>query len=396
MIKFNAYSIICRNIPQDFNNTSLISLEFIKSTKFKNNILIQSAYTIFKICSFALMTANPLEVADFLNKSKHELIIDVRAPIEFFKGHVPNAINIPLFEDSERAEIGTLYKQQGKDTAVNRGLEIVSPKMTSFVNEVKTLSKNNKVFVYCFRGGMRSNSFAWLMNTSGLDAVIMKGGYKAFRNYVLDYFDQERNIILLGGKTGSGKTDILKKLNEQNLQIVDLEGIAHHKGSAFGAINEQKQNPQQVFEHQLFHQLSELDSSKPVILEDESQTIGFNKLPQGLWQQMKQASIIKIEIPFELRVQKLVEDYTTVDIDALKACVGKIAQQLGTLNTKLCLQYLDDKNLSDVARLSLLYYDRAYEYNYKNKKQHIINLNSDTIDAEINALSVKKVIDTLK
>jgi tRNA 2-selenouridine synthase len=158
------------------------------------------------------MTVSALEVADFLTKSKHELIIDVRAPIEFFKGHVPNAINIPLFEDSERAEIGTLYKQQGKDTAVNRGLEIVSPKMTSFVNQVKTLSKNKKVFVYCFRGGMRSNSFAWLMNTSGLDAVIMKGGYKAFRNYVLDYFGQDRKIILLGGKTGSGKTDILKKL----------------------------------------------------------------------------------------------------------------------------------------------------------------------------------------
>ena len=110
---------------------------------------------------------------------------------------------------------------------------------------------------------------------------------------------------------------------------------------------------------------------------------------------MKQASIIKIEIPFELRVQKLVEDYTTVDIDALKACVGKIAQQLGTLNTKLCLQYLDDRNLSDVARLSLLYYDRAYEFNYKNKKQPIININSDTIDAEVNASKVKQVIDTL-
>ncbi len=342
------------------------------------------------------MTVDAIAVADFLTKSKAELIVDVRAPIEFFKGHLPNAINIPLFEDSERAEIGTLYKQQGKDTAVSRGLEIVSPKMTAFVNQIKTLSKNKKVFVYCFRGGMRSNSFAWLMNTSGLDAVIMEGGYKAFRNYVLEYFDQERKIILLGGKTGSGKTDILKKLNAHDFQIVDLEGIAHHKGSAFGAINEQKQNPQQVFEHQLYYELSMLDSTFPVILEDEAQTIGFNKLPHGLWQQMKQSTIIKIEIPFELRVQKLVEDYTTVDIEALKSCVVKISQQLGTLNTKLCLQYLDEKNLSDVARLSLLYYDRAYEFSYKNKKQPIILLESDTIDAEENALKVKQVINTLK
>ena len=342
------------------------------------------------------MTVTAIHVADFLSKSKNELIIDVRAPIEFFKGHLPNAINIPLFEDIERAEIGTLYKQQGKDIAVNRGLEIVSPKMTLFVNQVKALSKNQKAFVYCFRGGMRSNSFAWLMNTSGLNACIMQGGYKAFRNYVLEYFDNERKIILLGGKTGSGKTDILKKLNALSLQTIDLEDLAHHKGSAFGAINEQHQNPQQVFEHDLYHRLSLLDDTQAVVLEDESQTIGFNKLPHSLWLQMKQATIIKIEIPFELRVQKLVDDYTTVDIEALKSCVLKISQQLGSLNTKLCLQYLDERNLSDVARLSLLYYDRAYEFSYKNKKQPIIKLDSDTIDATMNALKVKQIIDTLK
>jgi tRNA 2-selenouridine synthase len=341
------------------------------------------------------MNVSAINVADFLSKSKNELIIDVRAPVEFFKGHVPNAINIPLFEDFERAEIGTLYKQQGKDTAVNRGLEIVSPKMTLFVNQVKSLSKNKKAFIYCFRGGMRSNSFAWLMNTSGLNTCIMQGGYKAFRNYVLEYFDRERKIILLGGKTGSGKTDILKKLKTKSLQTLDLEGLAHHKGSAFGAINEQRQNPQQVFEHNLFDGLWLLDETKNVVLEDEAQTIGFNKLPHGLWLQMKQAIIIKIEIPFELRVQKLVEDYTTVNIEALKSCVVKISQQLGTLNTKLCLQHLDDNNLSDVARLSLLYYDRAYEFSYKNKKQPIIKLDSDTIDAEQNALKVKQVIETL-
>lgn len=341
------------------------------------------------------MTVNEINVDDFLNKSKGELIVDVRAPIEFFKGHLPNAINIPLFEDTERAEIGTLYKQQGKDTAVTRGLEIVSPKMTVFVDRVKKLSKTKKVFVYCFRGGMRSNSFAWLMNTSGLDAVIMKGGYKAFRNFVLNDFERERKIILLGGKTGSGKTDVLKKITALSIQTIDLENIAHHKGSAFGSINEQKQNPQQVFEHEVFHQLSLVNESQSVLMEDEAQSIGYNKLPQGLWRQMEKSTIIKMEIPFELRVQKLVEDYATVDIEALKDCVIKISQQLGSLNTKLCLRYLDEGNLHDVARLSLLYYDRAYEFSYQKKKQPIIHLNSDTIDAEINALKVKQIIDTL-
>lgn len=341
------------------------------------------------------MTVKEINVGDFLYNSKNKLIIDVRAPIEFFKGHLPYAVNIPLFEDTERAEIGTLYKQQGKDTAVNRGLEIVSPKMTLFVDKVKKLSKDKKVYVYCFRGGMRSNSFAWLMNTSGLDACIMKGGYKAFRNYVLVDFEKERKIVLVGGKTGSGKTDILKKLNDLKVQTIDLEKIANHKGSAFGSINERKQDPQQVFEHEVFHQLSELNPDEFVLLEDEAQSIGYNKLPHGLWRQMEKSTIIKMEIPFELRVQKLVEDYSTVDIEALKKCVIKISQQLGSLNTKLCLQYLDEGNLHDVARLSLIYYDRAYEFSYQKKKQPIVHLTSDTIDAKTNALKVKQIIDTL-
>ena len=341
------------------------------------------------------MTSPALHIEDFIKQSHHELVIDVRAPIEFFKGHLPHAINIPLFEDSERAEIGTLYKQQGKDTAVSRGLEIVSPKMVSFVNDVKKLSKNKKVFVYCFRGGMRSNSFAWLMNTSGLDACILQGGYKAFRNYALDNFETKKNIVLLGGQTGSGKTDILKQLKINGQQIVDLEGLAHHKGSAFGAINEQKQRPQQVFENNLFYEFSQIDAVLPVIIEDESQNIGYNKIPQALWQQMKQAPIIKLSIPFELRVIKLVEDYTTADIQTLKDCVLKISQQLGTLNTKLCLQYLNEHNLADVARLSLQYYDKAYDYTYNKKTQQIINLSCDTLNPVTNAIKVLEIIKTL-
>lgn len=340
------------------------------------------------------MTSTAISVKEFLQQSTNQLIVDVRAPIEFDKGHVTNAINIPLFEDIERAEIGTLYKQQGKEVAVTRGLEIVSPKLVPFVNTIKALTKNKKVFVYCFRGGMRSNSFAWLMNTSGLEAVICNGGYKAYRNYVLADFDTQRKFIILGGMTGSGKTHVLKQLTQ--FQTIDLEGLANHKGSAFGSINEQKQKPQQVFENNLHHKLNLVDKSQAIILEDESQNIGFNKLPQGIWLQMKQAPILKLIIPFNVRVQKLVTDYSTTNIDALKACVIKIQQSLGTLNTKLCLQYLDENNLEDVARLTLNYYDKVYGYTYNNKKtQRIIELPLNSINTEDNLSEIKLALQSL-
>jgi tRNA 2-selenouridine synthase len=342
------------------------------------------------------MKSKSLPIFNFLKQSVGHVIIDVRAPIEFKKGHIANAINVPLFEDIERAEIGTLYKQQGKDIAVTRGLEIVSPKLVPFVNQVKKLSSSKKIFVYCFRGGMRSNSFAWLMNTSGLDATILEGGYKNYRNHVLNYFEREKKLVVLGGMTGSGKTDLLKNIKHDNFQIIDLEALANHKGSAFGSINEEKQNPQQVFENNLFYALNLLDEDKHILVEDESQSIGFNKIPRGFWLQMKKAPIIKLEVPFELRVQKLVQDYTTTNIEALKICIKKIEQNLGTQNANLCLNYLDENNLTEVARLTLKYYDKAYSFTYNKKtSQQIIPLVLDTMNIEENALKLKMALKSL-
>jgi tRNA 2-selenouridine synthase len=344
---------------------------------------------------FCAVTAEALNSSDFLSQSAGELIVDVRAPLEFFKGHIVGAVNIPLFDNTERAEIGTMFKQQGKDKAVTRGLEIVSPKLVPFVNEVKSMAKDKRVFVYCFRGGMRSNSFAWLMNTSGLNARILKGGYKAYRNHVLQDFAEPKKMILIGGKTGSGKTDILHELQKLDHPVVDIEGLAHHKGSAFGAINEDRQNPQQVFENELYQSFTEKKSTKAYVLEDESQSIGYNRIPQPLWQQMKNAPIIKINIPFDLRVQKLVEDYSTTDTDALKSCVMRISQQLGPLNTKLCIMHLDKGQLEDVARISLSYYDKSYEYKYNDKRMRTTELYFDKVDAKNNALKIKATIDAL-
>lgn len=342
------------------------------------------------------MPAQILDINKFLELGAGGLIVDVRAPLEFAKGHISGAINIPLFDNAERAEIGTLYKQTGKDAAVTRGLEIVSPKLILFVNQVKALAPARKVFVYCARGGMRSNSFAWLMDTAGLQAYVLAGGYKKYRNHVLDFFSRDRKLIVLGGMTGSGKTDVLKRLKELAYQVIDLEKLANHKGSAFGTINEPRQNPQQIFENNLFHELNALDSSLPILVEDESMTIGYNKIPISFWRQMKQAPIIKLDIPFELRVKKLVEDYGTTDTDALKQAVLKIQEKLGGQKTRLCLQRLDERKLDEVAALTLAYYDKTYTYTYAQKTtQTILNLALDSLDLEENTKQVCDAIQSL-
>lgn len=337
------------------------------------------------------MKTEAIHVDNFLLQSREKLVIDVRSPIEFKKGHMPGAINIPLFDDLERAEIGTLYKVKGKEDAVMRGMEIVSPKLTEFIKQSKSGSGNKGALVYCFRGGMRSNSFGWLLNTAGLETQILQGGYKAYRNHVLKQFEQNYKLLLLGGATGSGKTEILKCL-KQEIPILDLEGLANHKGSAFGGIGQPAQLPQQLFENNFYNDLKEIDVFKYLLIEDESMSIGYNKIPYPFWLQMKQAPIIKVMMPFDLRVSRLVNEYGKEDVDKLKQSVKNISQQLGPNNAKDCLQWLDEGKLADVAALTLRYYDKAYEYNHTHKnKKIILPLETDTDNPMINAQKVKHI-----
>ncbi len=332
-------------------------------------------------------------VKDFLELAQDHLVIDVRAPIEFNNGHVPGAINIPLFEDIERAEIGTLYKQKGKDPAVMRGFEIASPKFIEFIKLVKNTTKKNDVFVYCFRGGMRSNTFGWLLNTAGLNARVMKGGYKAYRNHLLSEFESPKKLILLGGSTGSGKTEILYELQKQ-IQLIDLEKLANHKGSAFGSINQPPQLTQQLFENSFYDELIKQNFEKYILLEDESMSIGFNKIPYTFWLQMKSSPIIKINVPFELRVNRLVKDYGNTSAEKLKKGLISISSRLGPNYTAEAMKHLEDGNLADFMRIALKYYDKAYNFNYtKGEKKTIFEVETDTDDIKINASKVKTIFD---
>ena len=315
-----------------------------------------------------------LSVDEFLKKAQTLPVIDVRSPGEYDHAHIPGSVSIPLFDNEERALVGTKYKNAGKDSAVLLGLDLVGPKLAEFVKKSKKLNpKTKEVLVHCWRGGMRSGSFAWLLNTAGLTASTLVGGYKAYRNTVLAAFAEPRNLLILGGKTGSGKTDILKELARQGEQIIDLEQLAHHKGSTYGAIGQLPQPATEQFENLIFGEWRRLDSGRRIWLEDESRNVGSCFVPMPLWQQMRAAPVAFVDVPKAVRVQRLVAEYTGIDHSLLVEATERISKRLGSKVTKDALDALSRNDYATVADLTLDYYDKAYLHGLAQRDPATIN-----------------------
>jgi tRNA 2-selenouridine synthase len=315
-----------------------------------------------------------LTVDEFLKKAQTLPVIDVRSPGEYDHAHIPGSVSIPLFDNEERALVGTKYKNAGKDSAVLLGLDLVGPKLAKFVKKSKKLNpKTKEVLVHCWRGGMRSGSFAWLLNTAGLTASTLVGGYKAYRNTVLAAFAEPRNLLILGGKTGSGKTDILKELAWQGEQIIDLEQLAHHKGSTYGAIGQLPQPATEQFENLIFGEWRRLDSGRRIWLEDESRNVGSCFVPMPLWQQMRAAPVAFVDVPKAVRVQRLVAEYTGIDHSLLVEATERISKRLGSKVTKDALDALSRNDYATVADLTLDYYDKAYLHGLAQRDPATIN-----------------------
>lgn len=303
-----------------------------------------------------------IDVSEFLSQAKAERIpiIDVRAPKEYAAGHIPGAVNVPLFEDEERHVVGIQYKQEGREQAILKGLELVGPKLAKYVEQVKTLAPDKRLLVHCWRGGMRSQSMAWLWETVGFEVVLLEGGYKAYRSFVHAELAQPLQLILLGGKSGSGKTKLLQSLKDAGEQVIDLEALANHRGSAFGGIGLGGQPSVTHFENLLHACVQHLDASRRVWVEHESNAIGKVYIPKAFWMQMMYAPIILVEVSQEERIAHLIQEYTAFGDEALEKSFLRIQKRLGGDQLKKAMKALHEQDYVTCAKIALKYYDKTY------------------------------------
>jgi len=313
-----------------------------------------------------------LDILTFLEKAETIPVIDVRTPAEYKQGHIPNAYNIPLFSNEERKRVGTTFKKSGQKDAVMMGLEFVGPKMKKLVIKASKIALEKQLLVHCWRGGMRSASMAWLFSTVGLESRVLEGGYKSFRRLVLDFFKDNFPFIVIGGFTGSGKTEILQELKNMGEQVIDLERLANHKGSAFGGLGEKAQSTNEQFENDLFLQLFKFKKDRIIWIEDESRTIGKNTLPAGIHQNIRSAPMVFLNLAFEDRIKNLVKDYAHFSRKDLIDSISKIRPRLGDQTARSAINGIEKGNYDTTAKLVLHYYDKTYKYGLDKRDKNLV------------------------
>ncbi|WP_111671687.1 tRNA 2-selenouridine(34) synthase MnmH [Algoriphagus litoralis] len=340
------------------------------------------------------MAETRITLAEFFKLREALPLVDARSESEFLQSNIPGAFNLPILADSERVVVGTLYKSEGAEAATLKGFELVGPRFFQIQKEALRLFPERKIIVYCWRGGMRSQILAWLLGMVGFEVYRLNGGYKTYRTFTFEEVRKERKLIILGGKTGTGKTVLLQKLNEQGEQILDLEGIANHKGSSFGGIGLPTQPSVEQFENLLAENLYKLDPSIPTWIENESRKIGRLILPNELYTQMSEAMMVDIQKTPEERIAHISTEYGNLPKESLIAAVKRLQKRLGGLRTQQAIEAIQANELSSWISNLLIYYDKTYEFDLTRRvdeKIQKLDLTEKSLDEQVELLlKIKK------
>jgi len=347
------------------------------------------------------MAARRISIEDFLQLAQEHLVVDVRSPLEYQHAHYPAALSIPLFNDEERKIVGTTYKKQSRENAIKIGLDYFGPKMKKMVEEVEVLlrQRNSKtLIVHCWRGGMRSGAVAWLLDIYGFKVYTLEGGYKKFRAWVLQQLSKDYKLKVLGGFTGSAKTETLKELAKLNEHVIDLEDLAIHKGSAFGSLGLPPQCSTEQFENKLalsLHHICQIKKEDDFIwVESESQRIGNINITHTFYKQMLASPYCSLDIPFEERLNHIVESYGKFDKQDILNAIERIKKRLGGLETKNAIEYLMNDDLRSCFKILLAYYDKHYGKSSSEYNQEKIKIILPNTNAENNAKLILKQLTT--
>lgn len=307
------------------------------------------------------MTPETLTPEQFLLLALRLPVIDVRSPGEYLQGHIPGAHNIPLFDNDERARVGTTYVKIGKEPAIELGKIIAGEKTDYYLSAIKVVAPDKQMLLHCWRGGMRSAKIAAFFAEAGYKVYVLEGGYKAYRGFIRKQFSSGRQIFLIGGYTGSGKTGILAEIGKMDHQIIDLEALASHKGSNFGHLGQNAQPTTEQFENNLSSLWAELDPLRPLWLEHESMSIGSVTLPDSFHAAMLKGKLFFIELPKDYRIQRLVNEYACFEKPVLQAVLEHLGQYMGSYQAREVLLALQNDDFEKVADITLAYYDKLYE-----------------------------------
>ncbi|KGK82883.1 tRNA 2-selenouridine synthase [Desulfosporosinus sp. HMP52] len=331
-----------------------------------------------------------INVEELRNLDK-PILIDVRSEGEYAEATIPGAFNIPLFNNEERAEIGTTYTQTSPSLARELGLNIVSPKLPSLINQVGELAKKGPLVLFCWRGGMRSKSIATVVDLMGIPIYRLQGGYKAYRNQVVDYFQKKLpfQVVVLRGNTGVGKTELLKRLRADGYPAIDLEKLANNRGSVFGAMGLGEPPSQKKFEGLLYEELASLRDFSYIIVECESKRIGRVSLPASFYNEMQEGIQILQYDNLENRVQRLILEYTSVPnaIQEIRIALERLIKTLGHIKVNELKALLDINCLDKFTELLLVdYYDKLYAYPNEPNSKYLYYINYEKPERAIREL----------